>query len=91
MTQLERRRYNDDLEVYINSLYEKVSNIEDKVNEVHTVILGVPNSADSGLCGRVQKNEERQRNFEDAVNKEKAGMLLGIILALLAGVFGLIS
>jgi hypothetical protein len=70
-----------------NAIYEMTEEqriIRRMVEEIHTVLLGVPNSSDQGLCGRVHKNEERQRDFENNSMKEKVGLGIGVILALIA-------
>lgn len=65
----------------------EVTEIHNKLDVLNTVLLGVPNTSDSGLCGRVEKNEKKQTDFE----KRIAGVGVGVLLALVAGVFALIS
>jgi len=64
-----------------------MAHIREAVTEIRTALLGIPNTDDKGLCGRVHLNEKRQTDFE----KRVAGLGVGVILALMAGVFALIT
>ena len=62
----------------------EVREIHQKLDIISTVLLGVPDTKDSGLCGRVVKNEDKLEKERSSNVRDKVGLGMAIIVALIA-------
>jgi len=67
---------------------EEVREMHRKLEIISTVLLGVDNTSDGGLCSRVARNEDKLDRYQTTANRDKVGLGIGIILALLAALLG---
>jgi len=71
------------LDDYIKQSWNKLESMDDKLNQVYQVVLGVPGTANGGLIGKVKAHDDNLRLHTKCLSdlRWKLWLLIAVLVA----------